>query len=143
MALSTTRRALLLATGIGLAAATGVSVLWRTSKAEDLVTTILNKRLGQLNIEQNHFKAFSIDYMAHRQQYSHQMRLFSALGIFSIMTPYALLPMEHPLRKLENNIVSQFLLSTDFFQNQGNTERSIQYLGYYDPYTRPCSIFFG
>ena len=35
-------------------------------------------------------------------------------------------------------IASRFLLSTDFFQNGANQERSLDYVSYYDPYRSPC-----
>lgn len=33
---------------------------------------------------------------------------------------------------------TRFLASTDFFQNDGDETRSLQYVSYYDPYVSPC-----
>jgi hypothetical protein len=38
-----------------------------------------------------------------------------------------------------HQLVSAYLLSSDFFQNKMDETRIVKYVGLYDPYTRPCS----
>jgi len=127
---------------IGVAALAGV-VSWRTSKETDIVVAILNNRLGKLNIKDGAFEKYSIDYIDYRVNYKKQLKLLGTFsGIFSIITPYSLVPIGHPLRRLEDNIVSNFLLSSDFFQNGSDYKKQVNYLGFYSPYKAPCRNFF-
>ena len=36
-------------------------------------------------------------------------------------------------------LVQQFLMSSDFFWNGADESRPVGYMGYYDPYERPCA----
>lgn len=38
-----------------------------------------------------------------------------------------------------NQLISTYLLSSDFFSNGMDESRTIKYVGLYDPYLRPCS----
>ena len=38
-----------------------------------------------------------------------------------------------------HQLVTAYLLSSDFFQNKMDEKRTIKYVGLYDPYSRPCS----
>lgn len=49
------------------------------------------------------------------------------------------LPYHNKYIQYRSEIVGSFLLSTDFFMNKMNTERTINYVSLYDPYFRPCS----
>lgn len=141
---STTRRNFLLACGGVLVAGVAYSAIsWRQSKETDIVVKILHDRLGQINVSDDVFTSFAREYVEHKDEHRKQLKLLSGFAdIYGIISPYSWLGMGHPLRRLENNIVSNFLLSTDFFQNGANAEKAVTYLGFYDPYKRPCTNFF-
>ena len=46
--------------------------------------------------------------------------------------------LQNRMRIFREKLTSQFLLSTDFFQEGMNEGRSIKYALYYDPYINPC-----
>lgn len=140
-----TRRKLLVFSGLGfVAAGSALFVSWRTAKETDIVVALLRNRLRPLKIEPQIFEQFSAEYIETRKEYASRLRLLGTFAeLFSLVTPYQILPMGHSWRRMENNIVSAFLLSTDFFQNGARTDLSVHYLGFYDPYRRPCVQFFG
>jgi len=124
-------------------AALAAFVSWKNSKETDILVAILKNRLGTLNVEAGAFEEFSIEAIQQRRSDKNELKLFGTFSaIYSLVAPYSILPMDHPLRRLENSTVSNFLLSTDFFQNKADTTRKVKYLGFYDPYERPCTNFF-
>jgi hypothetical protein len=38
-----------------------------------------------------------------------------------------------------NQLLTAYLLSTDFFTNKMDESKTIKYVGLYNPYTRPCA----
>lgn len=144
MAMRLTRRKLLAVSGLGfVAAGSALFVSWRTAKETDIVAALLRNRLRSLKIEPEIFEQFSVEYIETRKEYASKLRLLSTVAeLFSLVTPYQMLPMGHSWRRMENNIVSSFLLSTDFFQNGARVDVPVHYLGFYDPYRRPCVQFF-
>ncbi len=38
-----------------------------------------------------------------------------------------------------NEMVQDYLLATDFFRNKMDEQRTVQYVGLYDPYKTPCA----
>jgi len=142
---SSKRRLLLKTAVIGSIALTTAGVItWRNNKETDIIVAILKNKLGKLKIKDEDLLVFANEYVESKQRYKKQFTYLSFLsGIFIVITPYALLPMNHPLKRMEDNIVSNFLLSTDFFQQGTDLNKKIRYLGFYDPYLRPCTNFFG
>ncbi|MGH1485620.1 MAG: hypothetical protein ACRBCI_05315 [Cellvibrionaceae bacterium] len=138
------RRFFLSATGILVGGtALGSFLSWKNAKEADIIVAILKNRLGELNIDKGVFETYSIEVVERRQRFKKELKLLGTFSsIFSVITPYSLLPMQHSFRKLENYTISNFLLSTDFFQNKADTTRKINYLGFHDPYKRPCTNFF-
>jgi hypothetical protein len=47
-------------------------------------------------------------------------------------------PFEAPDSDVPHEVVSQFLMSTDFFPNGMDERRPLAYVTYYDPYVTPC-----
>lgn len=127
----------------GLALTAAGTILWRTNQETNIIVAILENKLGKLKISDDAFLLFANEYVIEKEQFKKQFTYLSLLSnIFTVMTPYALLPMNHPLKRMEDNIVSNFLLSTDFFQNGADINKKVNYLGFYDPYKRPCATFF-
>ncbi len=48
-------------------------------------------------------------------------------------------PFEGKYNQYRSQIIADFLLSTDFFLNGMDEQKNINYLGFYNPYSRPCS----
>lgn len=137
----TTRRKFI---GLGLGALVGATAIttvykWYFGDPQSVIVAILNRRLGLLKVDRRSFKLFAVDYLNFRHDYRRQL---SAMSIVSwplrYISPYGLLPMGASLRRLEDNIVSKYLLSTDFFQNGSTSNMPVQYLSFYDPYVSIC-----
>ena len=138
-----TRRRLLITGALGIGAFSAGYVSWINTKETDIIIAILKRRLGRLRVEDGVFEEYSKHVVENRKSFEKQLKILGVVsGIASIITPYSLLPMGHPLRRLENYTVSNFLLSTDFFQNGADENKPLNYLGFYDPYKRPCANFF-
>ena len=137
----TTRRKFI-GLGIGvLASATAITTAykWYVGDPQSVIIAILSRRLKLLGAENNSFKLFAIDYLEYRKDYRAKL---SKMAIVSwplrFISPYGLLPMGTALRRLEDNVVSMYLLSTDFFQNGAASNMPVQYLSFYDPYVSIC-----
>ena len=124
----------------------GISLLgygvfkWLTGQPQDIVISILQRRLGYLNVSQDDFKRFSSDYVAFKSSEHKKLRLLSlASHPMRFFSPYALLPQGNPLRRLENNVVSQFLLSSNYFHDGEDDARHVNYIQFYDPLTTICA----
>lgn len=124
--------------GVVLTGTYGV-VKWFTAKPQDIIVAILHRRLGYLNLKGDDITKFSEDYLTEKAAF---IRKLTVLSVFSdpltYFTPYPFLPFGHAFRRMEDSIVSLFLLSTDFFQNDADEKRAIEYLGFYDPFNAIC-----
>jgi len=132
-----------LAGGLALAFAGAYSLWWSGfGDPRSVVVAILLRRLGFLRIDEEVFREFAGDYLRTRSEYEGRLSLLSIAALpLTRVTPYRLLPMGHPLRRLEDNVVTRFLMSTDFFQHGADEARPISYVGFYDPLRTPCRNF--
>ena len=139
-----TRRRFLMASGLlGIGAVLGGYSVWVNSKESDIIVAILKRRLGKLNVDDGVFEQYAIELIEKRREFKGKLKILSTVSsLATLVTPYNLLPMKHPLRRIENYTVSNFLLSTDFFQNGADVSKPVSYFGFYDPYKRPCANFF-
>jgi hypothetical protein len=113
---------------------------WRWGDPTDIIVAILKRRVGYLRVEPGTFNKFAKDYMLHRKNYAHMLASLSMISLpMQFLSPYHWLKHGNGLRRLEDNVVSQYLLSTDFFDNDADEHRVVSYISYYDPYTRLCS----
>ena len=105
----------------------------------DVIVAILERRVGYLRVESGTFRSFARNYMEYQKQYERQL---AALSIFSLplrfLSPYGWLSQRHALRRLEDNVVSTYLLSTDFFHNGADEKGAVTYLSFYDPLVVIC-----
>jgi hypothetical protein len=112
--------------------------LWRYPHltAADAVAAVVRKHLGYLRLDPGSVQRFAADYV------NAQLTSTMKLRALSIIEPvYALLPqalLSRDLRRGEDRIVTQFLLSTDFFTGGEKLEHVVRYLGLFDP-LRACS----
>jgi hypothetical protein len=134
-----TRRTFL-ATSLG----TGVLALvgayrWRKRAAPDLIIAILTRRVGYLHVDPETFTSFAQMYVARRQRSQRQLTDVSVLaGPLRYWSPYSWLAQGHAYRRLEDSVVSHYLLSTDFFQHGADESRPVTYVAFYDPATTVC-----
>jgi hypothetical protein len=132
------RNFLLLGIVSGMACLCG-AYIWRWGDAKSVVVAILKRRVGYLDVDPNTFHDFAKEYLNSRKQYEPQLTLLSAVSLpLRFASPYRALKPGHAFRRLEDNIVSQYLLSTDFFQNGADENRSVQYLSFYDLHVVAC-----
>jgi hypothetical protein len=131
-------------TFLALGASTGLLGLywlykWHYGNPADVVVSILKRRVGYLRVDPKTFHVFSKDYLEFRKEYEEDLRKLSVASLpLRFMSPYAWLDQGHAFRRLEDNVVSKFLLSTDFFQNGGNDRTLVRYLSFYDPQRAVC-----
>ena len=128
---------------LGLAA--GVAPLyalyaWRWGDPTDIVVSILKRRIGYLRVEPSTFHDFAKNYISpQKSNYERKLATLSAISLpLQYFSPYLWLAQGNALRRFEDNIVSGYLLSTDFFANGANEQREVSYISFYDPYARPC-----
>ena len=126
--------------GGGAAVAVGASAWsWFRGDPEAIVLAILRRRVGFLEPPEEMLRTFASDYLVSRASYRGTLARLSLLAVpLRFASPYRALPMGNPLRRLEDNMVSQFLLSTDFFAKGADEDRTPRYVGFNDPAQRPC-----
>jgi hypothetical protein len=129
---------------LGLGAA-GVGVLYQRARDTDVVVAVLQRRLAGLKgLGKAEFQAFAEAYVKHRREHQGALRaLGTVAGLARHASPYDLLPMGHRLRRLEDNVVSNFMLATDHFEHEDAPDRPTRYIGWHDPYVAPCRRIFG
>ncbi len=149
-----TRRNLLMwgaAGGAGaLAAGAGVLGLFGAYRSTpQFVEAIVRQKLNYVEISRADLQAFADDFTIHLRHWVEQRGLgkqFLVLRSFYTFTTWGVVESVTPARirerinLLEEDVVSQFLLSTDFFEKEdpGTGRVPVEYLGFYDPYSWPC-----
>ena len=134
------RRQLIIA-GSSLGALGAIYAVYKglTGSPKDIVIAILERRVGYLNIDPADFDTFAEEYVLLKGDERNKLTAMSLIALpFSLVSPYGLLGPGNPLRRLEDGIVSRFLLSTDFFQHDADEQRAITYLSFYDPERAVC-----
>jgi len=112
---------------------------WRWGKPTSIVIAILKRRVGYLENEEGSFERFAEEYIVYKDEYREQLGKLSAIAFpFTYVTLYRWLPMGHPIRRLEDNVVTKYLLSTDFFLKGADESRTVKYLSFYEPHLAPC-----
>ena len=126
--------------GGGMAVAAGTAAWsWLRGDPAAIVIAVVRRRLGFLEPTAETLDAFARDYLDTRSRYRGTLAKLAFLaGPLRIYSPYDRLPMGHALRRLEDNVVSHFLLSTDFFEYGADESRAPLYVGFHDPSERPC-----
>jgi len=140
------RRRFLL-TGAAAGAALGAAYVggwWyyrvRTGDTRGLVLSVLHRHLRHLQVEERDLKSFA---EAMHERFSSQRRLawMGMLGgVYEFVNIYNLVPQtRRGFRGFEDAIVSDFLLSTDFFDNGADDSQPLVYRHAHDPYERICA----
>lgn len=106
---------------------------------EDIVVAVLRRRLSHLRIDQNSLAPFAAAYVAFKAQHEARLKLLSVIALpYRFVSLYGLFPTGHPMRRLEDSMVSKYLLSTDFFEHGADEARLLRYVAFYDSATTPC-----
>jgi hypothetical protein len=107
---------------------------------------LLKKRLDYLILDENGLLVFARDLAAQKLISSHKLRMLDFAE--PVYTRLSLVAHDNALTRAirhgEERIVTQYLLSSDFFQNGADETRKVRYYRYYDPTRnpRPCRTPF-
>ena len=100
---------------------------------EAAVATIIRRQLAYLTLSDVDIESFAHDLTAAGKTSRNKLRLIAAMAPL-----YRLLPVggggPASVRYGEERIVTEFLLSSDFFATGGDVARPVRYLGLYDPW---------
>jgi hypothetical protein len=122
------RRSFLTITALGGIAAAIPSFKFVSTSFETATINLIKGELPFLKLEDEGIRAFVTDFSKSKSDpYKLTIRAYSFFGIDSSRSGKV------------NQLVSSYLLSTDFFANKMDESRMIKYVGLYDPYLRPCA----
>lgn len=95
---------------------------------EESAEHLIRKELSFLKLDGEGIRAFVNEYATAKDRYYKLIvKSYSILGIDSSQSGKV------------HQLVSTYLLSTDFFVNNMDESRIIKFVGLYDPYLRPCA----
>jgi hypothetical protein len=121
------RKFIALSTLAGLAAGI-TSFRFITKSFEEAAADLIRKEVPYLKLDEEGLQKFVSDFSKRKDtRYRFTMRGYSFLGIDSSQSGKV------------NQLVTAYLLSSDFFSKGMDETRTIKYVGLYDPYLRPCA----
>lgn len=131
------RRTFLAAATLGAVGA----VAWRVHRSshERAIAAILHKRLDYLRLDEAGVQRFAHDFASRDILKPRNLKTVDALWPI-----YRHLPVSWHyawttrINYAEERIVSNYLISTDFFVNGEDYTKPVMYLGYYDAMTHAC-----
>ncbi|ELR73348.1 hypothetical protein C900_04200 [Fulvivirga imtechensis AK7] len=107
-----------------------------------IVVQMLKKDLAHLKINPDSFEKFvkEADDKRHwaGKFFDWKKKQFVRFG-FIVDSLLPSFPYKYKYVQYRSDIVGDFLLSTDFFMNRMDSNKTINYIGLYNPYARPCS----
>lgn len=122
------RRRFLITAGLGGAVVALTFGKFFTTPFEEAAEIIIRRELYFLRLDGQGLKNFAADYSAAKHRnYKLIVKGYSLIGISAAQSGKV------------HQLVSQYLLSTDFFRNRMDESRLIKYLALYNPYTNPCA----
>jgi hypothetical protein len=122
------RRKFLTIAGIGGALAAVGSLRFFTTSFEDSAADLIRNELSFLKLDEEGLKKFTTEFGKDKDR---KYKL--------IVKGYSLFGVDVSKSGKLHNLVSNYLLSSDFFTAGMDESRLVKYVGLYDPYTRPCS----
>jgi hypothetical protein len=119
----------------GLAGVCGL-VGWRYASSSDdgAIIKVVYKKLGYLKLDDAGVRQFARDLVKVKLISSARLRIIDAAG--PLYTRPALISdnkIDNAIRHGEDRVVTQYLLSSDFFHNGADEQRTVRYIRYYDP----------
>lgn len=123
------RRHVLLAAVVGL-----VGTRFLVSSDEKSIIAVLRKRLDYLRLDEAGLHAFAADLAGKHKIASSRLRWVSSFGpLYAHLNSLGTNALAHAVRHGEERIVTDYLLSSDFFINGQDETHLVKYLGFYDP----------
>jgi hypothetical protein len=109
---------------------------WRYARSTDegAITKVVYKKLHYLKLDDAGVQQFARDLRKVALISSPRLRIIDAAGL--LYTRPALESdnkLDNAIRHGEDRVVTQYLLSSDFFKNGADEQRTVRYLRYYDP----------
>jgi hypothetical protein len=126
------RRTFLLSTTAALCGAIG----WRfaSSSDESAIAKVLHKKLHYLRLDEAGVRRYAADIAGLGIVSSLRLHVIDAAdGLYLHHTLNPDNALGRALRHGEDRVVTQYLISSDFFKNGADKNRTVNYLGYYDP----------
>ena len=126
------RRKLIIGSVAGAVALAGVRL--GLASPEDAVARVLHKRLDYLQLDPAGVRHFAADVLQRGAVSNFRLMVIDFVG--PLYTDTNVSPDGHygsALRHGEDRVVSQFLISSDFFINGADTNRVVRYLGWFNP----------
>lgn len=122
------RRKFLIVAGAGTLITALASGKFLATSFEDSAEKLIKKELDFLKLDDAGVRAFAADYARAKDRlYKLTVKGYSFLGIDSNKSGKV------------HQLISNYLLSSDFFVNNMDESRVVKYVGLYDPYLRPCA----
>ena len=119
----------------------------RESKQEAMVRAVLRSRIGFLWLDSDGIQRFAEEF---RDQFSPNERwkltlLAVAFPAYPFWLGHSTPFIGERLARFEAQVVTAFLLGSDFFREERDEIRTIRFVGHYDPYSlicgNPCARF--
>jgi hypothetical protein len=123
------RRKFLTITGIGSAVAAFTSFKFVSTSFENATARLIKNQLDFLKLDEEGLERFVNDFAKENKSSSYRMALRG----------YAFIGVRASQSGKVNQLVTTYLLSTDFFQNKMDENKIIKYMGLYDAHKRPCA----
>ncbi|HEY1726731.1 MAG TPA: hypothetical protein VGF89_15020 [Steroidobacteraceae bacterium] len=126
------RRTFLISAGAVVCGA--LATRYATSRDQHAISKVLYKKLSYLKLDAMGVQRFAADMAARREISSFRLHVTDAAGM--LYTDSSLSPdsrLGSAVRHGEDRIVTQYLISSDFFHFGSDRSRIVHYLGYYDP----------
>lgn len=111
-----------------------------------IITDILHRHLPELELSPDFIDTFTTDFYRAEITAKNRESLFEMMNlVWRVRSLGHLLPEKYinqQVKKFEERVITRFLMSTDYFwqESEGITDiQTVKYLGYYEPYQRPCN----
>lgn len=122
------RRHFLKIAGIGGLLAGAGAAGWWSQTFESAGAAIIQKELGFLPLDKKGVADFMRDYaVICDPSFKRAIRVYRLLGVDSSRSGKV------------HQMVTQYLLSTDFFKGERQEADTVRYVALYNPYLRPCA----
>jgi len=126
------RRTFLLSTAAAICGAIGWD--FATSADQSAIVKVLHKKLHYLRLDDAGVRRFAADIAGLGIVSSLRLHVIDAAdGLYTRRTLNPDTGLGRALRHGEDKVVTQYLMSSDFFINGADKNRTVSYLGYYDP----------
>lgn len=147
MQINMNRRTFLVSSTVGVfAIASGVWAIKagyfnRRSRIANTIFAVFTKRLAYLNWDEAEVLIFIQDFLndpRNKGLLKKVNKLSFSYPIYAHTDWLERTSIASKIRSFEGKIATKFLLSTNFFWNDADMTKPVKYLGYYNPYLKPC-----